>query len=136
VIALAPTPTLSFWYLIAGFILAVPVVVAIIWGVVRVVSHLGRVHEVIIGREETPWSPGIPSMIERFEAQDLQIAVIEAEFRTNGGSTVKDDLKLVLVEIESLKSGQRVAAGTAVTTASTLAAKTLKTATELRRTGP
>ena len=98
--------SLDEWYKIAGIIIAVPVALAFVWGIVRLVSHMMLIHEAIIGRPESDWSDGVPSMVQRFSSQDdllaqlragqveidARLIVVEAEFATNGGSSVKDDL--------------------------------------------
>ena len=106
---------LTEWYQAAGIIIALPVAGACVWGVIRAVRHFGTVHEAIVGRAAGPANEHIPSLIERFHAidqrfdgvdahlarQDEQIAEVSREFRTNGGSTVKDDLTALKRQIDA-----------------------------------
>jgi hypothetical protein len=129
---------LAEWYEVAGIVIAVPVALAIVWAIVRAVGHLTRVHEAIIGRPETSFSEAIPSMIERFHSiddrfatvdlhlsdQDASILVIEAEFTTNGGSTVKDDLKKLQSMLDSVATRQAETARLASTAVDKLDAAT------------
>jgi len=135
------TATLEQWYQLSGVVLGIPVAAAVIWGVVRLVQHLALVHEAIIGREATAVSDPIPSMIERFRSvddwlttidqhlteQDDRLDAVEAEFRTNGGKTLKDDVR-------ALQRGQADASRLATDTAAALARTTTDTAATLART--
>ena len=87
---------LQEWYQVAGIILALPTSVALVWGIVRVVRHLGLVHEAIIGRIKGPANDAIPSMIERFEsinehlsAQDGRLDRIESHLETDTDHPLK-----------------------------------------------
>ena len=144
------TDLLDEWYKIAGILIGLATAASIVWGVVKVVGHMQRVHEAIIGRPETKMSEGIPSIIERFHvvdekleavtdhlsAQDLLIERVEAEFRTNGGSTVKDDLRGLQRQLNSVVGNQATAAKTAIAAAEGVARTAVDTAAELHRTGP
>ena len=138
---LAASSPLLGWYELAGIIVSLPVAFAIIWGVIRTVRHLSLVHEAIIGRPATAASDPIPSMIDRFHSvdehlskQDDKIEAIEGEFRTNGGSSVKDDLVKVQRQLTDLKAGQTRAATSlraAKKTAEDAASLALRTADKL-----
>ena len=109
------------WYLLTEFVIALPVAAAIVWGIVRAVQHMMAVNEAIVGREGTDWVEGIPSMVQRFSSQDdalvqlragqvaidTRLIVVEKEFATNGGSSVKDDLNALKAGVAALKRPPR-----------------------------
>ena len=127
-------PIISNGYQIAGIVIAVPVVLTCVWGIRRMVNHMHLVHEAIVGREATTFSAGIPSMQERFVAieehltclnehlreqdehlhqqdnhlanQDSRMRIIEAEFRTNGGSSLRDGLVKIQRQVELLTQAE------------------------------
>ena len=108
------------WYEIAGIVLAIPVAIAIVWGILRTVSHLSLVHEAIAGREATAVSEKVPSMIDRFQdvnahlaKQDRDLAAIKAELSYNGGGSTKDQVRKLGTDVAVLQRGQRAAARTA-----------------------
>jgi hypothetical protein len=72
------------WYEVAGIILALPVVGAIVWAIVKVTTHLLRVHEVIIGRPATAYSEKIPSMVERFATVNDALGEVTYTLTVNG----------------------------------------------------
>ena len=69
----------------------------------------GVIHEQIMGRPATDARPGIPSLEQRFETvgahlsrQDSKLDVLEHEVQTNGGSSLKDDVKAARGEIQTV----------------------------------
>jgi hypothetical protein len=84
------------------YILA-PIIVAAILFTARVVYKSLRrgtaIHEAVVGKEATPTSDKIPSIIERFHAvdehlvrQDGRLVTIESECLSNGGASLRDSV--------------------------------------------
>ena len=101
--------SLSFadWGVVAGLVIASPVVVALVWAILRAGRHLGLVHEAIAGREATAVSDEIPSMIKRFQTvnqhladQDSSLKVIKKELFPNGGSSLRDKVDSLAAKVD------------------------------------
>ena len=97
---------LDNWYEIAGIIIALPVALALIWGIIKIVRHFDLVHEVIVGRPATPMSEKIPSVIERFQTQDLRMVELHKCMDKNTALTketavkVEDLSEVIAVHVE------------------------------------
>ncbi len=127
---------LPVWFLVIAQICAALVGVAVLVGaliwVLRWSRHMKLVHEAIIGRPAAQGLPGVPSMIDRFDAatkqivaindhlkaqdehlkeQDTRLAAqakrIEHEFGKNGGSSLRDRIDVAADGVEHLKEALR-----------------------------
>lgn len=85
------------WADIAAIVLAFPVVVGIVWWLVRVAGRVHLIHQAIMGRPKTGATEAIPSIIERFERVDkrmdafaVDLTSIRSQVHRNGGKSLAD----------------------------------------------
>lgn len=120
---------LTTTYYVSGIILGIPSAIGLFVAFRRWLTNRRLVREAIVGRKATSFSPGLPSMQERFVSleqsvgtvkshlteqdehltnQDQRLRKIEAEFRTNGGTSLRDDVVKMRWQLEKLANAHDI----------------------------
>ena len=89
---------------VVGALLALGLIGGIVIGAVKlspILARITRVIDLILGRPAEQGIPAQPSMIDRLEAQDQQIAEIQKQVTPNHGSSAHDQLTKRIGRVDS-----------------------------------